>query len=108
MIIAVDFDGTIVDHEFPKIGKEKPGAIRVLNRLKEKGHKIVIWTCRESYSINEMLKWLNENGFQPDAINENIDKNMQFAKKKVYADLYIDDRSFPAFTSWEDLEKELL
>ena len=47
MIIAVDFDGTIVEHRYPKIGKEKPFAIETLKKLSAEGHRLILWTVRE-------------------------------------------------------------
>jgi hydroxymethylpyrimidine pyrophosphatase-like HAD family hydrolase len=93
MIIAVDFDGTICEHKFPEIGEEFPKAIDWLKKWQIAGHKIIIWTCREKPYIQPMLDWLKERGFIPDAVNENIDKNLTYGQHKVYADLYIDDRA---------------
>ncbi len=110
MIFAIDFDGTIVDHEFPKIGKLKPHAIRVMNRLQAKGHKIIIWTCRKDTDkkyLTDVVRFLNSRGFYPDAVNVNIDPNLNFANPKVLADFYLDDRSFPPFPAWEDFEKSM-
>ena len=47
MIIAIDFDGTIVEHEYPEIGPLKEGAVKALKAFKKAGHKIAIWTCRK-------------------------------------------------------------
>lgn len=107
MIFAVNFDGTIVEYEFPKIGKELPGAIDVMKELQIAGHKIIIWTCRENEHIYEMMEWFNDMWFQPNAINKNLD-NLSYAKHKIYADYYFDDRSFPPFTNWKDVEEYFL
>ncbi len=53
MIIAVDFDGTIVEHKYPKIGREKPFAIDTLRRLAGEGHKIILWTSREGELLED-------------------------------------------------------
>jgi hypothetical protein len=108
LIFAVDFDGTIVEHKFPKIGAEKPNAIRTLIDLQECGHKIIIWTCRNEFHIVPMLRFLEENGFKPDSVNLNINTLIEFAWPKILADVYIDDRSFPPFTNWDDVRKEFL
>ena len=105
LIFAIDFDGTIVDHEFPKIGKEKKDAIRVLKRLQEEGNRIIIWTCRVGSELEEIKKWLWERHMNPDRFNENY-KNISYGWPKIYADVYLDDRSFPPFTNWLDVEKE--
>lgn len=93
MIIAIDFDGTICQHRFPEIGKEIPGAIDYMIQAQAGGNKIIIWTCREEPYIQPMLDWLKDRQFIPDAVNENIEKGLDFGKHKIYADLYIDDRA---------------
>ena len=47
MVIAVDFDGTIVEHRYPAIGKELPFAIETLQKLASEGHRLILWTVRE-------------------------------------------------------------
>lgn len=108
MIIATDFDGTIVEHKFPKIGEELPFAIRTLKKLQEKGHKVFLWTMRghpdlsrfphvhkdtgefiEQDTLQEALDWCKERGLEFDGVNESP---AQFStSKKQYAALYIDD-----------------
>jgi len=95
-ILACDFDGTIVEHEFPKIGKIKPHCKDIIERLREKGHKIIIWTCRCDDELGpyltEMKEWLDKNKIEYDAINTNLSKD--FAPvPKIYFDVCIDDRN---------------
>lgn len=93
MIIAIDFDGTIVESAFPKIGKIKPNAERVIKRLFGEGHKIIIWTCRpiNNKGLDEMKKWLDDNDIPYHKINENIEDLGMTTSNKVCADVYIDD-----------------
>ena len=100
MIIAVDFDGTIVEHQFPNIGREMPGAVQTLQDMSNAGHKIVIWTCRCGAYIGDMVDWLDANGVKPDAINSNVADVPGFAVPKILADVYIDDRNFGGFPGW--------
>lgn len=99
MIIAVDFDGTIVEHKFPKIGPELPGAIEALKDLQEAGHKVILWSIRDGKTLDEALEFLKGRGFTPDAANKNLVKFSD--SPKVYADFYIDDRSIPPFRGWD-------
>lgn len=108
MIFAVDFDGTIVEHRFPDIGEEKPAALHTLRQLQRAGHKVIIWTCRCATFLDDAKKWFYAQGFQPDAYNENVDTMWGIAGPKVYADVYIDDRSFPPFTDWGQVWTEYL
>jgi len=91
-IVAVDFDGTIVEDAFPQIGSLIPGAKKALVELAKAGKKIIIWTCRGGEDLEEMVDWLKANEIPFDAVNENI---VDFTTaRKVYADIYIDDRNY--------------
>ena len=57
MIIAIDFDGTIVEHEYPKIGKPIPFAIETLLHLQKDGHILILWTVRDSDSLQEAIDY---------------------------------------------------
>ena len=106
-IFAIDFDGTIVEHEFPDIGPEKPYALETMRSLQKVGHKIIIWTCRTDVALDAMEAWLKKQNFTPDAINKNIN-NLDYAFPKVYADVYLDDRSFPPFSNWRSVQRQFL
>ncbi len=105
MIICVDFDGTIVENNFPYIGAEKPGAIEALKAL-QKQHCIILWTCREGEHLINALAALKDRGFVPDYVNEN-DKAFLAQSgfgdtRKVYAHLYVDD-SAKRFNGWDEI-----
>ncbi len=51
--IAVDFDGTIVDDNYPNIGKPKTFAFDTLKRLQNDGHRLILWTYRSGKSFVE-------------------------------------------------------
>ena len=70
MTIAVDFDGTIVTHEYPKIGKEIPFAIQTLKMLANDGHRLILWTVREGRLLGEAVQWCKERGVEFYAINK--------------------------------------
>ena len=55
MTIAVDFDGTIVEHKYPEIGKEKPFAIDTLKQLAFEGHKLILWTSRDGKLLEDAI-----------------------------------------------------
>ena len=98
MIIAVDFDGTIVEHKFPEIGEELPGAIETLNALQSSGHSIILWTCRGNEYLEQAVSWCHERGFFPNAVNKNIaEKPPGWSDPKVYADLYIDEKGIGCY-----------
>lgn len=97
MIFAVDFDGTIVTHDYPGIGEEIPGALDTLRHFREISDsiKLILWTCRCGKYLEEAVQWCEDRGFVWDAVNDNIvDYKGEVGFPKVCADVYIDDRGY--------------
>lgn len=101
-VIAVDFDGTLCEYAFPKIGEQKQHhkeLLELLVTMRKNGHKLILWTCRgdnEEYPcLSEAVDWCRKQGLEFDAINENIKgtKKLSGPSPKVLADYYLDDRS---------------
>ena len=90
MVIAVDFDGTAVTHDYPRVGKDI-GAVPVLKRLVEEGHSLILWTMRSGKELNDAIKWFESNGIELYGIQENPTQKSWTASPKAYAQLYIDD-----------------
>jgi len=95
-IIAVDFDGTIVEHAFPKIGKPVPYALEWLRKWQNNGHKLILWTMRSHGQSDEMvlkdaIAYLRDNGIELYGINGNPDQRKWTESPKAYAQIYIDD-----------------
>lgn len=104
MVIAVDFDGTIVEHRYPSIGKEKPFAIEALQKLTEEGHRIILWTVREGDLLNEAVEFCRSRGLEFYAVNreypeEVIDATNNYTRK-IKADMWIDDRNLGGLPDW--------
>ncbi len=97
-VIAIDFDGTIVTDKFPEVGDDI-GATRVIKRLQDCGHKIILYTMRAFESdvnedtISEAIEFCESKGIEFFGINHNPDQESWNQSPKIYADLYIDDRS---------------
>jgi hypothetical protein len=103
MTIAVDFDGTIVEHEYPKIGKPIPFALDVLKKLQqEEHHKLLLWTMREGELLQEAREYCESNGLKFYAYNENYpDEELKAGvPRKLAADMYIDDRNVGGLPDW--------
>lgn len=104
MIIAVDFDGTIVTHEYPKIGKEIPFATQTLKMLAKDGHRLILWTVREGRLLEEAVKWCNERGVDFYAVNKDYPEeelgNNNHYSRKLKADIWIDDRNVGGLPDW--------
>ena len=104
MIIAVDFDGTIVDHRYPRIGKEKPFAITTLKRLQQEGHYLILWTVRESDLLDEAVEYCRSKGLEFHAVNSNIgEDSTSHNHRKISADLFIDDRNLGGLPDWGEI-----
>ena len=103
MTIAVDFDGTIVEHAYPKIGKPVPFAFETLHKLQhEEHHKLILWTIREGRLLQEAIDFCEENGVYFYAYNKNYHEEEQHEgiPRKVAADIYIDDRNIGGLLDW--------
>ncbi len=106
MIIAIDFDGTVVTHEFPRVGRDI-GAAPVLKRLVAAGHKLILWTMRSDVEeprsdhpdihavggkyLTDAVEWFAKNEIPLWGINSNPEQHTWTHSPKAYAQLYIDD-----------------
>ena len=91
MIIAIDFDGTCVDHFYPLIGEPVPNALESMRFFNENNHDIILNTMRSGKHLDEAVDYLEKNGIRLFGINENPDQKSWTKSPKVYADYYIDD-----------------
>ena len=98
-IIAVDFDGTLCEHKFPKIGEIKEVNQNVIDYIKARKELhddiIILWTCREGSYLDDAVKWCKKNEIPIDYVNDNCDdvKNSYGQSRKILADIYIDDKA---------------
>lgn len=101
MIIAVDFDGTIVEHEYPKIGRPVPFAIETLLQLQKDRHTLLLWSVREDQYLQDAIDYCAAKGLKFYAANKNHpDEDRSTAARKLNADLYIDDRNLGGLPDW--------
>lgn len=91
VIIAVDFDGTVVEHRYPEIGKECPGALDTLKWLQAQGAQLVLWTMRSGRALDRAVHWLSIHGIVLAGVNKNPSQESWTDSPKVYAHIYIDD-----------------
>lgn len=104
MVIAVDFDGTIVEHRYPEIGEEIPFAVQTLRMLIAERHKLILWSVREGELLDEAVNWCRERGIEFYAINrdypeETLTNNDHFSRK-LKVDVFIDDRNLGGLPDW--------
>ena len=134
MIIAIDFDGTCVTHEFPRVGNDI-GAIPVLKELVTKGHKLILWTMRSDGEVlgatgdkfiidakgtflTDAVNWFKENNIPLYGIQKNPTQTNWTTSPKVYAELYIDDAALGVplvkikgsrpYVNWVEIKKLLI
>ena len=104
MVIAVDFDGTIVTHEYPRIGKPIPFAIEALKKLQQEDHHdIILWSVREGELLQEALDYCKSRGLEFYAVNSNYPEQALVEKtvpRKLSADIFIDDRNLGGLPDW--------
>ncbi|WP_277235779.1 hypothetical protein [Phocaeicola salanitronis] len=104
MLIAVDFDGTIVEHKYPAIGPEIPFAIETLKKLQAERHKLILWSVREGKLLEEAVEFCRQRGLEFYAVNrdypeEEKGQNNHYSRK-LKADLFIDDRNLGGLPDW--------
>lgn len=110
MTIAVDFDGTIVEHRYPEIGKERPFATSTLRQLMEDGHRLILWSCREGDLLQQAIDWCAERGVRFYSVNADLNddtgdsiatiKDNPHYSRKLKVDLFIDDRNVGGLPDW--------
>ena len=105
MTIAVDFDGTIVEHKYPEIGEERPFATDTLKMLINDRHRLILWTVREGRLLDEAVNWCRERGVEFYAINREYPEetkagNQFYSRKLNSVDVWIDDRNIGGLPDW--------
>ena len=117
LTIAVDFDGTVVVHTYPKMGRDI-GASQVLKELTAKGHKIILFTMRDGAELAQAVAWFEHNDIPLYAINDNPSQHSWTRSLKVYANMYIDDLALGTplihdddtnteYVDWDSIRAEL-
>jgi hypothetical protein len=104
--IAIDFDGTIVEHKYPEIGKEIMFALPTLRALQEQGHQLILWTYRSGQELEDAVEYCRRNGIEFYAVNasypeEEFDED--YDSRKIDADIFIDDRNLGGLPPWGEI-----
>lgn len=102
MIIAVDFDGTIVEDAYPNIGKPKLFAFETLRELQKQKHQLILWTVREGERLDEAVNFCHKHGVHFYAVNKNYPEEVleKGQSRKLNADVFVDDRNVGGFVGW--------
>ena len=91
LVIAIDFDGTCVEHDYPAVGLDVEGAVETLRALNKRGHRLILFTMRSGEKLEAAERWFRDRKIELWAVNENPEQRSWTASPKVYADYYIDD-----------------
>ncbi len=105
-IIAVDFDGTIVENKYPEMGKPLMFAFDTLRALQKKDYLLTLWTCRTGKLLDDAVELCRKNGVEFYAINANYpgeDISNPDNPRKLTADIFIDDRNIGGLPSWGEI-----
>jgi hydroxymethylpyrimidine pyrophosphatase-like HAD family hydrolase len=107
LIIAVDFDGTIVEDAYPQIGSPKLFAFETLKELAKDGHRLILWTYRNGERLQEAVDFCAKKGVEFYAVNKNYPEEKFEGKvsRKINADLFIDDRNIGGMLGWGEIYK---
>ncbi len=107
MILAIDFDGTIVEHRYPAIGRTRPFAFETLKALQKKNHRLILWSHRSGSELDDAVFFCRENGLEFYAVNKNYPEERwdENDSRKILADIYIDDRNLGGLPSWGEIFK---
>ena len=100
--IAIDFDGTIVEHQYPRIGKEMLFAFATIKELQKKGHKLILNTYRTGALLDEAVEYCRQNGVEFHAVNKSYPDEIitENTPRKLDVDVFIDDRNVGGFIGW--------
>ena len=104
--IAIDFDGTIVEHKYPEIGKEILFAFETIKALQKQKHQLILWTYRSGKELDDAVEYCRQNGVEFYAVNasypeEEFDED--FSSRKIDADIFIDDRNIGGMIPWGEI-----
>jgi len=105
LVIAIDFDGTIVEDAFPKVGKARIFAFETMKRLQKDGHRLILWTYRSGSKLEDAVAFCKDNGITFYAVNQSFpeEKYDDSVSRKIYADIYIDDRNIGGILGWGEV-----
>ena len=108
--IAVDFDGTIVEDAYPKIGKPMIFAFETLKALQSEGHRLILWTYRDGAKLNEAVAFCEKNDVIFYAVNKSYPEEVYSEKisRKINADYFIDDRNIGGLRQWGEIHQQLI
>jgi hydroxymethylpyrimidine pyrophosphatase-like HAD family hydrolase len=109
LIVAIDFDGTIVEDDYPRVGQPMIFAFETMKKLQDQGHRLILWTYRSGRKLDEAVVFCKKNGIDFYAVNMNYPEEIFEGKisRKIHADIFIDDRNVGGFLGWTEIYKTI-
>ena len=110
LTIAIDFDGTIVENAYPKIGKPLIFAFETIKKLQENRHRVILWTYRRGEELDQAVAFCEKHGVTFYAVNMSFteeDYDTSYSRK-INADIFIDDRNIGGMKSWGEIYQEII
>lgn len=109
-VLAIDFDGTIVESRYPKIGKPMIFAFETLKKLQNEGFTLILWTYRSGEYLDEAVEFCKDHGIEFYAVNKSYPEEEydDEISRKIAADIFIDDRNIGGFVGWGNVYKLLM
>lgn len=110
LTIAIDFDGTLVENQYPKMGKPVLFAFETLKQLQEEGHRLILWTYRHGSELDEAVEFCKQKGINFYAVNKSFPEEEfdETQSRKILADIYIDDRNIGGLMGWGEIYQLLM
>jgi hypothetical protein len=105
-ILAIDFDDTIVDSDYPTVIRLREGAKEYINKLYDDGFYIIIWTCRSKKHEQVAELYLLNHGIKFHKINQHHPQQLflyEHESRKIYADVYVDDKCLTGLPDWPEI-----
>ena len=90
-VICIDFDGTVVKHEYPKIGPDVPFAVDSMKEMLRFGNKLILWTMRDSHELLDAVQWFKDREIELYGVQENPTQHRWTKSRKCYGNIFIDD-----------------
>lgn len=110
LLIAVDFDGTIVENKYPKIGEPIIFAFETLKKLQGTGHRLILWTYRYGKELDDAVNFCEEHGVVFYAVNQSFPEEEYDPRvsRKINADIFIDDRNIGGLVGWGEIYRKVI
>ncbi|MCB0482474.1 MAG: hydrolase [Flavobacteriales bacterium] len=109
MVIAIDFDGTIVEDAYPEIGEPKMFAFETLRELQKDRHQLILWTTRSGAKLQDAISHCAKHGIEFYAHNQSFpeEKFDGSYSRKLNCELFISHKNVGGLLGWGEAYQEI-